>query len=98
MKERVEDAIEESMMHWHAHIMDSVLLETARNQRLKSVIQGSGVLDSRVQGDPSGSSKHPVDFTTKVSLWHLCLNYLTGHPVCDVTFQHSHFSLTESLL
>ena len=40
MKERVEDAIEESMMHWHAHIMDSVPLETARNQRLRSVIQG----------------------------------------------------------
>ena len=40
MKERVEDAIEESMMHWHAHIMDSVPLGTARNQRLRSVIQG----------------------------------------------------------
>ena len=43
MKERVEDAIEESMMHWHAHIMDSVPLETARNQRLRSVIQGRSV-------------------------------------------------------
>ena len=36
----MEEAIEESMMHWHAHIMDSVPLETARNQRLRSVIQG----------------------------------------------------------
>ena len=44
MKERVEDAIEESMMHWHAHIMDSVPLETARNQRLRSVIQLVNVL------------------------------------------------------
>ena len=43
LKERVEDAIEESMMHWHAHIMDSVPLETARNQRLRSVIQGRSV-------------------------------------------------------
>ena len=40
MKERVEDAVEESMMHWHAHIMDSMPIETARNQRLRSVIQG----------------------------------------------------------
>jgi hypothetical protein len=37
MKEQVEDAIQESMLHWHEYIMESVPMETARVARLKSM-------------------------------------------------------------